>query len=175
MHSRVVHHIARAALEAGFATLRLNFRGVGRSQGVHDEGAGEVEDVLAALDHLRGIHRELPLAVGGHSFGARVALEAGCARPDVAYLVGVGLPVMLYDFAFLEEATAALLVVQGALDAFGPEERIRSDASAWRSLARLVVLPGADHFLETELPRLRQEVGRFLASAGAETNGGADP
>jgi alpha/beta superfamily hydrolase len=175
MHSRVVHHLARACNEVGFATLRVNFRGVGLSAGAHDEGTGEVQDALAALEHLAGMHRELPLAVGGHSFGAWVGLQAGCGRPEVQFLVGAGLPVALYDFGFLRNAAARLLVVQGALDAFGPEERIRAEAAAWRCLARLAVLPGADHFLEADLPRLRREVGLFLGSGGGETNRGSEP
>src|SRR4051812_48080271 len=72
MHNKVVFRAASALNDAGFITLRINFRGVGQSTGEHDEGRGEVEDVRAALDYLVGQYQALPITLAGFSFGSRV-------------------------------------------------------------------------------------------------------
>ena len=165
MHSRVVHHLARAFGDAGFVTLRMNFRGVEGSAGSHDHGIGEVDDVLAALDHLRQLHGELSLAIAGHSFGAWVGLRATAVRPEVETVVAAGLPVAVYDFSFLCQIRRPLLVVQGDRDNFGPEEELRAAAVSWSGQVRLAVIAGADHFFEQHLPQLHQRVVGFLRDA----------
>lgn len=165
MHSRVVHHLARAFGDAGFVTLRMNFRGVQGSAGEHDHGVGEVDDVLAALDHLQQLHGELPLAMAGHSFGAWVGLRATAVRPEVEAVVAAGLPVAVYDFSFLCQIRCPLLVVQGAWDNFGPEEQLRAAAASWSKQVSLAVIAGADHFFEQHLAQLRQRVVGFLRDA----------
>ena len=68
MHNKVVFRTAEAFQQAGFATLRFNFRGVGGSPGTHDDGAGEQEDAVAAIDYLSALHPDVPLALSGFSF-----------------------------------------------------------------------------------------------------------
>src|SRR5207248_2020881 len=80
MHNHVAYRIADAFRQAGVSALRFNFRGVGRSAGVHDEGRGEVDDAKAALDHVAADNPGAPLVSSGFSFGSRVALEL--ARRD---------------------------------------------------------------------------------------------
>ncbi len=74
--NKVVHMVAKAFIELGVETLRFNFRGVGKSSGVFDHGAGEVDDLQAAVDWLRVRHPVAPLWLAGFSFGAFVALSA---------------------------------------------------------------------------------------------------
>ena len=155
MHSRVVFHLARALGDVGVATLRFNFRGVGRSAGRHDEGRGEVEDARAALAHLERLHPGLPLVIAGHSFGAWVGLRAGADHTRVALLVGVGVALRFYDFGFLAAARPRVLLVQGEEDAYGSgAEIIRLDASLGPRV-ETVVVPGADHFFTGHLDVLR--------------------
>src|SRR5499433_3302755 len=79
LHNKVVFHTMKALNSFDFPVLRFNFRGTGLSQGVHDDGRGEVEDVRAALDWLEAEYR-VPIIFAGFSFGAAVGLRAGC--PD---------------------------------------------------------------------------------------------
>ena len=83
---------ARAAA-AGAVVLRFNFRGVGRSQGKHAHGAGEVEDARAALAWLRARYPELPFTLAGFSFGSRVVLQLGCiGEPKPRRVIAAGFP-----------------------------------------------------------------------------------
>src|SRR5580692_2619274 len=79
MHNKVVYRIARGMRRAGAVVLRFNFRGVGRSEGVHDQGVGEVEDARAALGVLRQRYPDLPWSMAGFSFGSRVIMKLGCS------------------------------------------------------------------------------------------------
>ncbi len=92
MHNKVVYRIARALRRRGSVVLRFNFRGVGRSQGEHAEGVGEIEDARAAVAWLCGRYPGLPCSLAGFSFGSRVILELGCELADAARLLAVGFP-----------------------------------------------------------------------------------
>src|SRR5437588_1356634 len=74
MHNKVVYRIARALRRAGAVVLRFNFRGVGMSEGAHDQGVGEMEDARAALAILRDRYPELPYSMAGFSFGSRIIM-----------------------------------------------------------------------------------------------------
>jgi alpha/beta superfamily hydrolase len=90
MHTHAVHRIARAARSRGVSTLRFQFRGVGLSAGAHDGGRGERDDVGAALSWAAGRRPGEPLLLAGFSFGARMALLAGCGHPGVAGILVAG-------------------------------------------------------------------------------------
>src|ERR1700742_1708087 len=92
MHNKVVYHAAKAFSNFGLPVLRFNFRGTGLSEGAHDDGRGEVDDVRAALDWLTERYK-LPILFAGFSFGANVGLHACCGDTRVQELVGIGLPV----------------------------------------------------------------------------------
>lgn len=161
MHTRLVFHLAAALHEAGFATLRLNFRGVGLSAGHYTGGPGEREDVRSALDHLQERLSGADLLVAGHSFGAWVGLRVGGEDPRVGRLVGVGMPLNVYEFAFLDGVSKDMLFVQGDRDRFGSAGSVR--ALAERVGGRAVILPGGEHLLEGHLPQLRDAVREHLA------------
>ena len=96
LHNKVVFHAMKALNSFGFPVLRFNFRGTGLSQGEHDQGVGEVDDVHAALDWLdREFH--LPIIFAGFSFGAAVGLRAACADSRVEAVIALGLPVAPLD------------------------------------------------------------------------------
>ena len=92
MNNRVVYRAAKAVREAGLVALRFNFRGVGASTGSFDQGEGEKDDVLAAMDYLEQKYPSLPQALVGFSFGARVGLEVGVRDPRIQAMVGLGIP-----------------------------------------------------------------------------------
>src|SRR5207249_7714488 len=115
LHNKVVYHASRALAGAGYATLRFNFRGVGQSEGRHDEGRGEVDDFRAALEEA--IRRGgLPVLAAGFSFGSTVALRASAADARVAALIAVGLPLASLPVESLPRPRVPALFVTGERD-----------------------------------------------------------
>ncbi len=100
MHNKVVFQTAKALHQRGAAVLRFNFRGVGHSEGEHDNGRGEQDDVRAAIDYLVTEFLGSPILLAGFSFGSRVGLDVGCGDPRVERLIGLGLPVDNIDMTF---------------------------------------------------------------------------
>lgn len=155
----------------GFPVLRFNFRGAGLSEGEHDRGIGEVEDVRTALDWLdREFH--LPLIFAGFSFGAAVGLRAACSDPRVEALIGVGVPVApvaadteeprIYTFDFLHDCAKPKLFVSGARDQFGPHAKLEALAASVPEPKKLVIIEGADHFFGGRLRELREAIENWV-------------
>ena len=151
MHNKVVYHAAKAFSHFGLPVLRFNFRGTGLSEGAHDEGRGEVQDVHAALDWLTARYPGLPLLFAGFSFGSNVGLRACCGDPRIAGLVGIGLPVRAagrdYRYTFLRHCgSIPKLFLSGDADEFSPPGILESFLVTAPEPKQLVWIPGADHF-----------------------------
>ena len=95
-----------------------------------------------------------------------MGLRATAVRPEVETTVAAGLPVAVYDFAFVRQIRRPLLVVQGERDNFGSEPELRAAATSWSEHVRLSMIPGADHFFAEHLPQLRGAVVGFLKDDG---------
>ena len=165
LHNKVVYRAAQALTAAGYATLRFNFRGLGQSEGRHDDGGGgEVDDFRAALDEAvrRG---GLPIVAGGFSFGSAVALRASAADERVAALVAVGLPLASVPAASLPRPRVPALFVTGERDMYGPPTLL---VEFVRDSGQVVIVPGADHFLDGKLEELGDAIGRFLETLPVE-------
>jgi alpha/beta superfamily hydrolase len=164
LHNKVVYRAAQALTRSGYDTLRFNFRGVGLSEGLHDEARGEVDDFRAALDEAERTAGR-PIVAGGFSFGAAVGLKA-CARdPRVSAFIGLGLPLATESGHGLPRPEMDGLFVVGENDTFGPPaelERFLEGPDAHRQ--RLVVIPGTDHFFAGKLEDLGEAILEFLAS-----------
>ena len=158
----VVIRAAEVAQAAGYATLRFNFRGAGTSEGVHDKGRGEQEDVRAAMAAL-ATHLPAGSRVGvmGYSFGAAMAARA--TRPSVleAPLGLIAPPLGMYDFDFLQTSPGRLLLVAGTADAYCPVEALHRLAAITSAEERIV--EGADHFFFGKLYPLGEAIGAWLA------------
>lgn len=151
----------------GFPVLRFNFRGAGLSQGVHDNGEGEVEDVRTALSWLDA-EFHLPLVFAGFSFGAAVGLRAACGDARVKAVIGIGTPVgpvaadsevpRTYTFDFLKDYAKPKLFVSGARDQFGPRAKLEALVASVTDPKKLVIIEGADHFFEGRLRELREAI-----------------
>lgn len=157
MHNKVVFRAAAALNDAGLTVLRFNFRGVGQSTGVHDEGRGERDDVRAALDYLSANYPGKKIVLCGFSFGSRVGLEVGIKDPRVQFLIGIGTPLDKYDFDFLAACRKPLLLVHGENDEYGNVDDLRKLVTEFEQQVpvKLVVIPGAGHFFDSNLDDLK--------------------
>jgi alpha/beta superfamily hydrolase len=166
LHNKVVFHAMKALNHFGYPVLRFNFRGAGLSQGEHDHGDGELEDIGTALDWLdREFH--LPLIFAGFSFGAAVGLRVACPDARVQALMGLGLPVdaigdRVYDFEFLRDCVKPKLFVSGDRDQFGPRTKLERLVNVLPEPKKLVIVEGADHFFEGRLRELRDSIESWI-------------
>jgi hypothetical protein len=164
MHNKVVFRVASALNDAGLVSLRINFRGVGQSTGTHDEGRGEREDVLAALDYLEKNYPGQEITLAGFSFGSRVGLEVGMKDSRVVRLIGLGVPASMYDISFLKNCSKPILFIHGDHDEFGNVEDIRKLVASLpeEAHAQLVVIKDADHFFEGRLDEVKHAITEWV-------------
>ena len=158
--NKVVHTLARAFTEVGMPSLRFNFRGVGMSAGTHDEGRGEVQDVLAAVRYGRERWPQARLWLAGFSFGAAVAVRASSAAQP-AGLIAVAPAVDRVDMAAVIPACPWLVLLGDADDVVSPQ-RMLEWAQGLRPAPVTQVLAGAGHYFHGRLPDLRERVTAFL-------------
>ena len=165
MHNKVAHTLARAFVRCGFAALRFNFRGTEGSAGSYDDGVGELDDALAALDWLAREYPNVPLWLGGFSFGAAIAVRAAISETGSATVRGlISVAPAIYRFAngLEQQPECPWLVIQGDEDELVEVD----DTVAWfNSLEpgpELLVLPGAEHFFHGRLGDLRSAVMEFV-------------
>jgi alpha/beta superfamily hydrolase len=165
MHNKVVYRAAKAMQSFGLPTLRFNFRGTGLSEGEHDEGRGEREDVRAAIDWLTERYN-LPVLVVGFSFGAYVGLRACCGNGRVPGFVALGLPVEAegrgYSYSFLASCTLPKLFISGGADQYGPQATLARIVASAAQPATLVIVPEADHFFAGKLEQMQHALRHWL-------------
>lgn len=165
MHNKVVFHAMKALSGFGFPVLRFNFRGTGTSEGVHDNGVGEVDDVRAALDYLRSDF-QLPLLFAGFSFGAAIGLQAACPDSDVEAVIAIGTPMQadnrVYQYNFLRQCLKPKLFISGGRDQFASPEELNGLVQMVSEPKRLVLIPGADHFFAGHLDEYRRAIEEWV-------------
>jgi alpha/beta superfamily hydrolase len=163
MDNKVVQTVARAFVQSGWIALRFNFRGVGASEGLHDDGRGETDDLLSIIASQAA---EGPLALAGFSFGSYVALRAieslgNDRQPDKIILVGTAASRFVVP-PLAKELRDRTLVLHGELDDTVPLESVIEWARP-QSLP-VTVVPGVEHFFHGQLPLLKSLVMRHLRS-----------
>ena len=145
MHNNVVEAIARVYRQNGYTYLRFNFRGVGNSQGNHDNGIGEQADVRAAVSYLADLSIE-EIDLAGYSFGAWVNALAIITEPPLANMIMVSPPLAFIDFGAVSDLGRLSLIVTGSRDDIAPPDLIEKSYAEWNSEAKFEVINGADHF-----------------------------
>ena len=173
MHNKVVYNAAKSLDALGLAVLRFNFRGTGLSEGKHDKGIGEREDVRAGLDFLAAEFPNAPLLLAGFSFGCWVGLRLGCENARVKLLIGLGAPVNNVDFSYLKECGKPKLFVQGGNDQFGDAGKLRSLVASLPGENKLVVVENADHFFVGMLDQLDAAITDWMKERSAGLIAGA--
>jgi alpha/beta superfamily hydrolase len=162
MDNTVIYQTSKAAAETGFAALRFNFRGVGQSTGQYDQGLGEQEDAAAAVRWLGEKYPSLPLGLAGYSFGAWVGLRVGCSEPLVRALIGLAVPLDLYDFEFLIANSKPARYIVGTEDEFCSLENLDRWERRLPVSSSLHRIEGADHFFTGHVPHVRNLVAEFF-------------
>ncbi len=157
MDNKVVTTVARALHDSGIPTLRFNFRGVGASDGVFDQGLGETDDAYAVAswgaEHWRG----RSLVIAGFSFGAYVALRLA-QRTLPQHLITVAPAIQRFEASSMVIPHCPWLVVMGDADDVVSPAAVIDWVNALEPKPKLVVLPGAGHFFHGRLRELRDAV-----------------
>lgn len=168
MNNKVVYNTYHAFVRNGFSVLRINFRGVGRSQGSFDNGVGELSDAASALDWLQTINPNAGACwIAGFSFGAWISMQLLMRRPEIEGFVSISPPANLFDFSFLAPCPSSGLIVQGGSDDIVPEASVAklvNKLSAQKNISvSYHLIDKADHFYGEQLPEMTLAISNYLA------------
>lgn len=174
MDSKPVYTLYKAFARRGFSCLRINFRGVGRSEGRYEGGEGEIADAAAALDWLQNkTEGANEFWISGVSFGAWITLQLLMRRPETTRFVVAALPVGQYDFSFFAPCPVKGLIIHGRKDELIPYELIEN---MQKTLARFKsvevafhAIEGADHLFSKHLNDFEKTIGNYIAQALAKS------
>jgi alpha/beta superfamily hydrolase len=153
MNNPLVYDLFHMFLGLGCTTVRFNFRGVGRSQGSFDSGAGELSDAAAVLDWMNTLYPNPSFVwVCGISFGAWIGMQLLMRRPEITGFVSIAPPASMYDFAFLAPCPASGLILHGTRDMVVPETDVQKLVDRLMSQKGIKItyekLEGANHFFD---------------------------
>jgi len=167
MNNKVTYNLYKQFAVSGFSVLRFNFRGVGRSEGVFDNGIGELTDAATCLDWLQKINPDASTFwVGGFSFGSWISLQLLMRRPELEGFVAISPPANLYDFNFLSPCPRSGLIVQGDEDSIVDEPSVRKLAEKLNSTRDIEVdyriIRGGDHFFRGQLEELDDNLRQYI-------------
>jgi uncharacterized protein len=158
MHNKVIYSMAMALNQIGYATVRFNFRGVGRSSGAFNHGIGEQRDVEAVLEHFTKLYPDAYTVIGGFSFGAKVGLLVASREERVSAVIGIGITVDVADFSFLYDYEKPKLILQGTNDQYGSVSSIQDWFKQLQEPKKLVQIEGAVHLFDGKLAELKNAI-----------------
>jgi len=166
MNNKVVYSLYQAFKKNDFSVLRINFRGVGRSQGKFDNGVGELTDAATALDWLQNQNPDISsFWISGFSFGAWIAMQLMMRRPEIQHFAVASPPVNKYDFSFLSPCPAKGLIVQGDQDSIVSENSVSEfyDKISKQKNTEIdyQIIFGADHFFREKTDELIELVANY--------------
>ena len=157
LNNKVVHQLAKTFTELGAVSIRFNFRGIGESKGEYDEGRGELQDLLAVAAWAQARWPEVPLWLGGFSFGGFIALQAA-QKLAPQRLVSVAPAVNYFTDSALNLSGISWLLIQGDADDIVPAELVTGWTGSLEFQPQLVLLKGAGHFFHGRLNELKQTI-----------------
>lgn len=167
MNNPIVFQLYKLFADRGFATLRFNFRGVGRSQAEFDNGVGELSDAASALDWMQQYNPEAPITwVAGFSFGAWVGMQLLMRRPEIKGFISVAPPASMYDFGFLAPCPSSGIIVQGGADEIATPPATQKLVDKLKTQRHITIdysiIESANHFFEREMDELMKICGGYL-------------
>lgn len=173
MNNKVVYSLYKCFANNGFSVLRINFRGVGRSQGVFDNGTGELCDAASALDWLQVQNPDASsFWIGGFSFGSWISMQLLMRRPEIEGFISVAPPANMYDFSFLAPCPSSGMIVHGDQDSIVPEEAVAKLAAKLDNQKNIEVdyelIKKADHFFRERLHELDSVCNSYIQKRADE-------
>jgi len=167
MNNKIVYNLYQSFAQRGFAVLRFNFRGVGRSQGTFDNGIGELSDAASALDWMQQFNPDARTCwVAGFSFGAWIGMQLLMRRPEIRGFISIAPPANLYDFSFLAPCPSSGLIVQGTADEVVTPSAVQKLVDKLKTQKHITIdyetIEGANHFFENEQEQLMGLVNGYL-------------
>jgi len=167
MNNKIVYDLFYAFAQRGFSALRFNFRGVGRSQGSFDHGAGELSDAAAALDWVQSVTPDAKSCwIAGVSFGAWIGMQLLMRRPEIEGFISVAPPANRFDFSFLAPCPSSGLIVHGDSDRVAPLKDVETLVSKLKTQKGIVieqsVIAGANHFFDNKTEELIASCSAYL-------------
>lgn len=172
MNNKINYLMFQMFVQRGFSTLRFNFRGVGRSQGVFDRGEGELSDAAAALDWMQDLNPNAPYVwVAGFSFGAWIAMQLLMRRPEIKGFICVAPPANTVDFSFLAPCPTSGLILQGTKDDVVTEPHVSAFVDKLNQQKGIKIdyrkIQGANHFFHGHTDLLMEHMNDHLDKAEA--------
>ena len=169
MNNQIVYNLYYTFLERGFSVLRFNFRSVGRSQGVFDNGPGELADAASCLDWLQTQNPDSRTCwIAGASFGAWIAMQLLMRRPEIDGFISVAPPANLYDFSFLAPCPSSGLIINGSADRVAPSHSVEDLVSRLKTQKGITithtVIEEANHFFAGKMEGLMASINAYLDS-----------
>jgi uncharacterized protein len=170
MNNKVVYSIYQSFAQRDFATLRFNFRGIGKSQGSYDRGEGELADAASALDWLQACNPNARRVwVAGFSFGSWIGMQLLMRRPEIDTFISVAPPANMLDFSFLAPCPTSGLIVHGAADTVAPEAAVTKLVNKLSTQRGIKIdyrlIPDATHFFSEHMDDLTAHINGYLDQA----------
>jgi alpha/beta superfamily hydrolase len=167
MNNPVAVQLYHLFMKRGFATLRFNFRGVGKSQGEFDSGIGELADAATALDWLQTTNPTASQCwMAGYQFGAWVGMQLLMRRPETDGFISVSPPTNVYDFSFLAPCPASGLFLHGTQDTVATPPEVERVVAKLRTQKGITIdyelVEGANHYWSHHLADVERHVGAYL-------------
>ncbi len=167
MNNLVAVQLYHVFMKRGFAVLRFNFRGVGKSQGEFDSGVGELADAATALDWLQATNPAASQCwMAGYQFGAWVGMQLLMRRPESDGFISVSPPTNVYDFSFLAPCPASGLFVHGTEDMVATPSEVERVVAKLRTQKGISIgyelVEGANHYWTNHVDEIGVRVGHYL-------------
>ena len=162
MHTKGTYQSAKALARIGCVVLRFNFRGCGKSAGAFDDGKGEREDFMAALDFMHERYPGVPLWAAGMSFGSWIGLNVGADDPRVSLLLGVAAPVNKYDYGPVAASAKPKFFVHGEFDEICSLKELREFYARAEEPKELAIIDSADHLFDGKVSEVGDAIEELL-------------
>lgn len=177
MNHQIIYDLFYMFVKRGFATLRFNSRGVGKSQGLFDHGPGELSDAAASLDWLQSINPESKGSwIAGFSFGSWIGMQLLMRRPEVEGFISIAPPENLYDFSFLAPCPSSGLIIHGSEDKVAPPDAVQRLVDKLHTQKGITIeqqtMEGTNHFFTGENEELIERCSEYLDRRRADIAAG---